>query len=232
MYKRNPFSSKWTPIFPTTTTMSSQSSSHTSSPTPFEQAFPNYQAFLSDNRHITSALACSLPPPTDLQLTHNQPINQIIPRLSPPPSPTHPDTPDPIGAFIAEITNSNEELDTAHKLHLQAANILHSSVDLHINESPQRISSVRRQRMQMLTSTDDEVPTDVNEQWYRLWVYCMALVGSTSTLHHIQICTAMQVLDFAPFPLPDPQFVTPFCWAIEHAVYIIQGRLMFQFTLA
>ena len=68
----------------------------------------------------------------------------MIPQLSLPPSPTYPDTPNPVGAFIAEITNSNEELDAAHKLHLQAANILRSSVNLCINESPQRIGPVRR----------------------------------------------------------------------------------------
>jgi hypothetical protein len=41
----------------------------------------------------------------------------------------------------------------------------------------------------------------------------------------------MQVLDFIPFPLPNYQFTIPFHWAAEHAAYVIQGGLMFQFTL-
>jgi hypothetical protein len=154
--------------------MSSQSSSHTSFPTLFEQTYPNFTTFLSDNRCLNLALALGLPPPNDLQLTHiehDRSMTQIIPQLSPPPSPTHPDTPDPIGAFINEIMNSNEELDATYELQLQAANILHHSIDLWVNELPQKIEPVCHQHMQTLTPTKDKAPTEVNEQRYRLWIY-------------------------------------------------------------
>ena len=197
--------------------MSFLSSSRTSSPTSFERAFPNYQAFLSNNRCLHNTLIQNLPPPTDLQLTyiiHDGLTTQVIPRLSPPLPPSHSDVSDPVGAFITEITNSDNELDAAHELQLQAANILCSSVNLHVTETPWRIGPVWCQHMHSLTSTEDEVPTNTSQQRYWLWVYHTALVSSTSTLHHIQIHTAMHVLDFIPFPLPDLQFITPFQWAV------------------
>ena len=99
--------------------MSFQSSSCTSFPTLFEQAFPNYTAFISNGIHINNALILGHPLPTDLQLTnviHDRPTTQVIPQLSLPPSPTYPDVSDPVGAFITKITNSNDELDATHKL--------------------------------------------------------------------------------------------------------------------
>ena len=126
--------------------------------------------------------------------------------------------------------SSDDKLDATHKLRLQMANILWSSINLQVNESLQRIGPVCCQCMHTLTLTKDETPTKISQQRYRLWIYQMALVSGTSTLHHIQLCTTMQVLDFIPFSLSNYQFTTPFCWATEHVAYVVQGRLMFQFT--
>ena len=99
--------------------MSSQSSSCTSSPTLFEQTYPNFATFISNNRCLNLALALGLSLPNNLKLTHikhDGSMTQIIPQLSPPPSPTHPDTPNPIGVFINKIMNSDEKLDATYKL--------------------------------------------------------------------------------------------------------------------